>query len=535
MSTFPELVRNGTRVDLFVGGEPRLLIAGEVRNSSASTLEFIDPLWSRLGALNLNALFLPISWRQFEPEEHHYDDRLLSGLIARARTEGLFLVLLWFGSWKNGLSGYAPTWVLSNPARFPRMSPRALSPFGEQTLEADRRAFVRFMETVRRCDPRGEVVVMVQVENEIGILGDSRDRTPLAQAALHCPVARDLTRSLERHEEALDSNLREAWASRGRRRDEPWAATFGEGSLSDEAFMAWHLARFVEQVAAAGKQVHPLPMFVNAWTVDPSDPRPGVHPSGGPVAGMLDVWMAAAPSIDLYAVDNYREDFRGECRAYTRRGNPLFIPEAAGWWGSDSPASSAAKAFFAFGSGALAYAPFGIDNQFYEQHRLRSAYQVLRQLEPLLLRVRGTDRLRGFYRVGEEASESFQLGGYKVTIRYALGADSNQMFETGLGSQEPFGSFGLILQEAENAFLVAGRGFQADFEVRQKDERLLVLNLGVEEGIFDNGVWRITRVLNGDEVPEQGTGGVKLPPGACPVPGEPEVAILRLRLGMLSA
>ncbi len=528
MPQLPHLQRQRDRVDLVVGGRPTLLFAGELRNSSASTLEFMEPLWARLTALQLNTLLLPCSWRQFEPEEGCFDERLLSGLIERARREGLRLAPLWLATWKNGLSGYAPRWVLGDPVRFPRMSPRALSPFGAATLEADRRAFVRFMETIRRCDPAGETVILVQVENEVGLLGDSRDRSAPAEAAFRAPVPRMLTEALATHEAELDPALRAAWTERGRPHGAPWAETFGAGPLADEAFMAWHLGRFVEAVAAAGKRVHPLPLFVNAWTVDPADPRPGVHPSGGPVARMLDVWMAAAPSIDLYGVDNYRADFAGECAAYARRGNPLFIPEAAGWWGGDTPLSSAAKAFFAFGNGALGYAPFGVDNALYGEHPLGAAYAVLRQLEPLLLAARGGGR-RGFYRQGSEPEERFALGGYEVTIRYALDAAGNQMFETGLAAQAAFGAYGLIVQEREDVFVVAGRGFQADF-ASGDPERPFVLNLGVEEGGFRDGEWRATRILNGDEVPEQGTGGVRLPPGACPVFGEPAIAIQRVTL-----
>lgn len=525
----PHLIRRQTHVDLIVGGQPTLLIGGELRNSSASTLDFMEPLWPRLTAMNLNTLLVPFSWRQFEPDEGRYDDRLLVGLIERARREGLRLALLWLATWKNGVSGYAPTWMLSDPVRFPRMSASALSPLGPETVAADCGAFTRLMETVRRCDPDGDTVILVQVENEVGLLGASRDRSPLAEAAFQSPVPALLTEALAGNEAVLDPVLREAWVSRGRRHGEVWSSVFGDGELVDEVFMAWQFGRYIEQVAGAGKRAHPLPMFVNAWTVDPADPHPGVHPSGGPVARMLDVWMAAAPSIDLYGVDNYRADFPGECAAYRRRGNPLFLPEAAGWWGGDTPQSSAAKAFYALGNGALCYSPFGVDNALYAGHPLREAYGVLRQLEPLLLAARGGAGLRGFYRRGQEQIEAFQIGEYNVTIRYALAAGANQMFETGLAAQEAFGAYGLIVQEAPDLFVVAGRGFQADFASRD-ETRPIVLNLAVEEGGFFGGGWKAARVLNGDEVPDQGTGGVRLPPGACPVFGEPGIAIQRLRL-----
>lgn len=526
--SLPCIVHHPTHTEFFVKGQPTLCFGGELRNSSASTLAFLDPLWEKIQALHLNLLFIPISWRQFEPCEGTFDSHLVQGLITRAQREGIMLALLWLGTWKNGYSGYAPTWMWQEPERFPRMSPQAFSAFGEATLQADQRAFVRLMQLIRNLDPEGETVTMVQVENEIGLLGDSRDRSPLALQAFESPVPAALTQSLETHFDELKPDIRDAWKQQGCPHGQPWTETFGTGSQTDETFMAWHMASFTNAVAQAGKAVHRLPLFVNAWTPDPAHPTPGTHPSGGPTHTMLDIWMAAAPAIDFYAVDNYREDFRSECLAYPHRGNPLFIPEAAGWWGGDHPASAAAKAFFAFGSGALGFAPFGIDNACHQEGLLREAFRILRQLEPCLLDARRRDACRGFYRDRNQCSEQLRLGDYQLTIHYVLESDQAQMFESGMQGQDAFGAFGLVILESDDTFLVAGRGVQIDFRLTHADEHVSLINLGVQEGSFENGTWVVHRVLNGDEVPEQGTGGVKLPPSAVPALGEPTLAIQRV-------
>jgi hypothetical protein len=533
-SSLPRLVRSERGVDLLVDGQPWLLIGGELRNSSASTLEFMGPIWPDLADLQLNTVLVPVSWRQLEPEEGRCDFALVDGLLAQARAHGLRLVLLWLATWKNGVSGYAPEWVLRRPGRFPCMNPRALSPFGAETCAADARAFAALLGHLREVDRPQHTVIMVQVENEVGLLGDSRDRSPAAEAAFAGPVPVALTAAVSRHEEELQPFVREAWRRSGRRIDGNWSEVFGAGAIADEIFMAWHLAAFLEQVAKGGKAVYPLPLFVNAWTVDPANPAPGVHPSGGPVARMLDVWMTAAPTIDVFAVDNYRAGYRVECAAYRHRGNPLFVSEACGWWGGDDPQSSPAKAFFTLGAGALGFAPFGIDNQLYRGHLLGHAYRKLSNLAPLLLAHRGTNRLHGFYREDANLAETLSADGYRITINYQVEQDGGAMFDTRVGAVEAFGSFGLIVQTGADEFVIAGRGFQANFSSTDP-LRPEVLNLGVEDGEFRGGEWHATRVLNGDEVAEQGTGGVNLPPSSMPAIGEEPIAILRVRLARLGA
>ena len=72
---------------------------------------------------------------------------------------------------------------------------------------------------------------------------------------------------------------------------------------------------------------------------------------------VMDIWRAAAPSIDFIAPDIYTDEFTWVCKEYTRSGNPLFIPE------TQRGDLAAMRAFYAFGEfDAGCFAPFGIDH-----------------------------------------------------------------------------------------------------------------------------------------------------------------------------
>ena len=99
--TLPHLVRKDGRHALIVDGAPFLILGGQCHNSSAwpSTLPRV---WSAIEALHANTLEVPISWEQFEPEPGRFDYAIVDELLAGARERKVRLVLLWFGTWKNG-------------------------------------------------------------------------------------------------------------------------------------------------------------------------------------------------------------------------------------------------------------------------------------------------------------------------------------------------------------------------------------------------------------------------------------------------
>ena len=318
----PRLVAQGTASQLVVDGAPYLILGGELGNSSGEP-DYLRDFWPSLRALHLNTLLAPVYWDRTEPAEGQFDFRSVDGLVRDARANRIRLVLLWFGSWKNSMSCYAPAWVKLDTARFPRSRDSAgrpleiLSPFAPANRDADARAFAALMGHLREIDGRDHTVVMVQVENEIGMIPEARDRHPSADSAFAGPVPAPLIAVLRRDDAQLVPELRARWLTRGRQASGSWEQVFGPGPATDEIFTAWHFAAYTQTVAAAGKAEYDLPMFVNAALIRPGY-VPGQYPSGGPLPHLMDVWRAAAPAIDFLAPDIYFPNLAEWSRRYAR-------------------------------------------------------------------------------------------------------------------------------------------------------------------------------------------------------------------------
>lgn len=343
----PRLEKRGAATQLIVGGKPFLILGGELGNNTATTLENARPVWPRLAAMNLNTALVALSWAQIEPEEGRFDWTLVDGLIRDARQADLRLVLLWFGSWKNTWSSYAPDWVKRDYKRFPRVRLRdgtateRLSPFSDACRDADARAYAALLRRIREVDGKTHTVLMMQVQNEVGVIPDARDHSPQANAAFTGPVPRELMDYLQKHRETLVPELRAVWQAAGFRTAGTWEGVFGNYPITEDLFMAWHYARYIGKVAEAGKKEYNLPAFTNAALIRPGY-APGQYNSGGPLPHSLDIWRAGAPQLDFLAPDIYF-NFKEWAASYDRSGNPLFIPEARGG------AEGAANAFYAFG------------------------------------------------------------------------------------------------------------------------------------------------------------------------------------------
>jgi len=271
-ASLPHLQKNGAVTQLIVDGKPYLVLGGELRNSSSSSVDYMQPIWPKLAAMHLNTVLTPVTWQQIEPEEGHFDFTVLDALLRDARSNNLRLVLLWFGSWKNSSSTYTPVWVKKDPARFPLVqnssgqSLEILSTFSESNRDADAHAFAALMRHLREVDSAQHTVLFMQVENEVGVLGDSRDHSPAANAAFGQPVPKELTAYLVAHKDNLLPEFRKVWQAAGAKTTGTWQEVFGPGS-ADEIFMAWNYARYIDHVVAAGKAELPLPMYVNTWIV----------------------------------------------------------------------------------------------------------------------------------------------------------------------------------------------------------------------------------------------------------------------------
>ncbi|MEO7599290.1 MAG: DUF5597 domain-containing protein [Opitutus sp.] len=486
----PHLEPRGATRQLIVDGQPFLVLGGELHNSSSTSRTFMQPAWPRLAEMNLNTVLAAVPWDVVEPAEGKFDFTLVDQLIEDARAQKLRLVLLWFGSWKNGFSHYVPEWVKRDAVRFPRARIRAgtveiLSTFSEANVAADAKAFAALMRHVRQADDQAHTVVMVQVQNEVGLHGDTRDRHAAADTAFNQPVPRELIDFLTSHRETLLPEFRAVWQTSGFKTSGSWAEIFGRSPAADEAFMGWHYARYVDRVAAAGKAEYALPVFVNAWIVQLADEIPGDYPSGGPQGHMLDLWRAGAPHIDLLSPDIYRPTFTDICAEFTRSGNTLFVPESRGG------AMGAANAFAAIGRfNAIGYSPFGIDAEPEAGNSpIRFAYDVLRQLSPLILEHQAKGTISGVLLTTQHPSEKIALGGYLLRAAILPERRTNQTPERGSG---------LMLAIGPDEFLVAGSDLQVSFATETTDETVALAT--VEEGVFSNGQWVPGRRLNGDEI-----------------------------------
>jgi beta-galactosidase GanA len=516
----PRLEKQGTATRLIVQNQPMLLLGGELGNSSASSAAYMAPHWPRLRQMHLNTVLTPVSWELIEPTEGHFTWDSVDALIKAARANDLKLVLLWFGAWKNSMSTYVPAWVKRDPQRFPRaqlangQSVEILSAFAPATRDADARAFAALLGHLKAVDSDRNTVLMVQVENEVGMLPVARDYSDTANRLFREPVPQELVRALRAAGGASSpgtigpSEARDLWKEHGSKSEGDWTALFGEGDAAAEVFTAWHYARFIEALTVAGKAVYPLPMYANV-ALNRMGRAPGEYPSGGPLPHLLEVWKAGAPSLDMLSPDIYFPSFVDLATRYKRADNPLFIPEGNN---AERP-EVAANAFYAFGKlDAIGFAPFSIESVDEKQpNPIADAYTVLEQLSSAILAHQGLGHMSGFRpRVLEDETVidmpvAETIGGYRFTVSFidTQSPPANQRTAT---------HGGLIINTDGDEYLVAGQGIIVTFRPVGAGPPLA----GIEsawEGTFDaRGNWIAGRLLNGDQT-HQGR-HLRLAPGA---------------------
>ncbi|WP_165067094.1 DUF5597 domain-containing protein [Marisediminicola senii] len=444
---------------LTVDGRAFLVVGAEVHNSSSSTTRAIAASFDAVQRLGANTVLAPVAWDLFEPTEGVFDTHLLDAMIEGARSRGLKLIPLWFGSYKNASSSYVPAWVKRDAGRFPRAvladgrHIEHLTPFAAQSRDADARAFATMMRCIAEVDAAGSVIA-VQVENEIGLLSDSRDRGPLAEKRYGEPVPASVIDAVagDRH-----APLHAGWVECGSLTTGTWQEVFPAGDRLDEAFMAAGFAAYTQVVAAAGRAELDVPLFVNAWLDRDSvldgpvalagGKRPGQYPSGGPVMPVAAIWEALAPDIDFIAADVYVDDAEPVFAGYKARRGRLFVPELR----ADAP--GLLQMFSAVGShAALGVSPFGVDHYWPEDPEgglLSDAFRLLRGAGAVIAK-HPDARIRGLLLDDVTPSAQLPIGDIRMTVHSA--AESDPASPT-----RP--AYGLVIDDGDNAAWVIGRGF----------------------------------------------------------------------------
>jgi beta-galactosidase GanA len=504
------LRKQGTATQLIVDGKPFLVLSGELTNNSATSVEYMKPIWPKLLEAKLNTVLAGVAWNQIEPQEGKFDFSELDGIIRDARSHNLRLVFLWFASWKNGTSSYPPEWVKRDFERFPRVqvgegrSIEMLSPVSDASRDADARAFAALMRHVKAVDGQQHTVIMIQLENEVGMSGSSRDHSPAAEKAFAGPVPKEFLDYLQQHKDALIPEFRQVWEAAGFKTSGTWEEVFGRNPAADEIFMAWNYARYIGHVAEAGKAEYPIPMYVNAALSRTSSIAEAVangrRPSfaiGGPMADLLDVWRAGGPRIDMLSPDAYSDrDFAAWCAKYTRSGNPLFIPEQMG--GADG----AARVLYVFGRhDAIGWTIMGLEDAKipHPDHDLIGSFDMIAQMAPLIAQHQGNGTMSAvLLRTPKDPPQKIVMGDYTLEVGFY---NPPKMFGVPPPPDPPPPAAAILIQTGPNEYFAAGMGVTIRFSPNTPGPPRAGLGT-VEEGVFVNGRWVPGRRLNGDDSDE---------------------------------
>jgi hypothetical protein len=486
----PQLMQKDGRYTLLVDGRPYLMLGGQIHNSSSWPSEW-PQVWQSMATLHANTIEAPVYWEQMEPQPGHFDFGNVDQLIDGARAHDLHVVLLWFGTWKNGNMHYVPTWVKEDPKRFPHtIRPDGdpidvLSPHSRNTLEADKAAFVALMHHLKQIDSERHTVLMIQVENESGNIGSIRDNSPESNHEFAGAVPADLL------------------AAAGKQAG-TWSQVFG--AAADEVFQVYHQAKYINEIAAAGKAEFSIPYYINVWLDYPSaelpqrqSDAPGIgYPSGGAVQKQVGLWKALAPSIDVIGPDIYSDDspfFRSVLQTYRRPDNPLLVPETG-------RSDNFGKLFFyALGDGAIGFAPFGVDqsgwnilgDQPWKSHA--DNFALIAPMSREIAKLEFEGNVKTAVEEPGQTEQKIDFGGWQATVAFGFPQPDGRRAP---GTKDSHGS-ALIAQMGPDEFLVTGIDASVLFHLPGKQPWIHSQILSAEQGTYEHGIWKPLRLWNGDE------------------------------------
>ena len=517
-SPIPRIVQKDGRFALLVDNAPFLILSVEDQDLGLESSWPPQPKdWADMEYLHANTVEVPIYWDQIEEQPGDFDFSSIDRLLAAARGHNMRLILLWFATWKNGSQHYMPEWMLSDPTRYYHAVNRegeavdSPSPFATASLEADKRAFSAVMQHLKEVDPQ-RTVIMVQVENETGNWKSVRDFSSAAQKYFEAPVPPEVLKAMHARTNAVSPNWRQAF-----------------GPDADEYFNAWATAKYVGEVAAAGKAVYPLPLDVNDALRNPFTPgppgepgAPGAYESGGPTDNVIPIWKEAAPAIDILGPDDYQGDPAALVKVlhlYSRDDNPLFLPES-GCFECDPANGDYSRYFFtALDLGAIG---FSLSDTAPDPVLARN-FVLVAPMQQDIARLMFDGKLQAVaeppHFTGGDQGDPRQIlhfGTWDAVVKYGSARFGPA---TTAWNTIPEGR-ALVAQLGENQFLVAGYFCTVDFypagtEEQQKTEHIVdgtgqipsaLIDgkwqhrqfMRVEQGVYENGTFRLLRSQNGD-------------------------------------
>jgi hypothetical protein len=485
-NSIPKIVQKNGKHALFVDGKPYFILGGQAHNSSGWPA-ILPGVFSALNELHANTLEIPIYWEQIEPEPGKFDFSILDTLLFQARRHHVRLVLLWFATWKNGSNHYMPEWMKHDAFKYPNVTGNtgkaidSPSPHFKATLEADIKAFTAVMTHLKQADPQ-HTVIMMQVENEPGTWGSVRDFSATAQKLFEGLVPQALLKP----EVLKELDVTNA-------KGNTWKEVFGE--RADEYFHAWHVASYIGQVVAAGKKVYPLPMYVNAALRDPlTNPKATNYESGGATDNVIPIWKIAAPDIDLLAPDIYlsgSERVLKVIELYNRPDNALFVPEAG------LVPVNAKYLYSVMANNGIGFSPFGIDNSSQgvgdNLAPFAREYKLVSHMMSELAKWSFDGAIKSVAEHDDHAQQTIDLGSWQAIVtfgeRQAGAIHSNK---------EPLGGL-MIIRLGDDEFLLIGTLCSVTFRPLKNNTGRAWQYLKVEEGQYDKGKFKMSRILNGDE------------------------------------